>query len=118
MTAGKLLAAIREHRAEFEAAGAQAEEMRTLPPATVSLLATAREALTNAAKHAPNTPVDVNLDYHPDTVTLKITNAAQDRDDRSGYGLTGMRERIALVGGTLTAGYNATRWRVVAEVPE
>jgi alkylation response protein AidB-like acyl-CoA dehydrogenase len=38
MTAGQLLAAIREHRAEFEAAGAQAEEMRTLPPATVSLL--------------------------------------------------------------------------------
>lgn len=38
MTAGKLLAAIREHRAEFEAAGAQAEDMRTLPPATVSLL--------------------------------------------------------------------------------
>jgi alkylation response protein AidB-like acyl-CoA dehydrogenase len=38
MTAGKLLAAIREHRAEFEAAGAQAEEMRTLPPSAVSLL--------------------------------------------------------------------------------
>ena len=35
MTAGKLLAAIREHRAEFEAAGAQAEEMRTLRSAVV-----------------------------------------------------------------------------------
>jgi indole-3-acetate monooxygenase len=34
----ELLDGIRAHRAEFEAAGALAEEMRTLPPATVSLL--------------------------------------------------------------------------------
>jgi alkylation response protein AidB-like acyl-CoA dehydrogenase len=34
----ELLGGIRAHRAEFEAAGALAEEMRTLPPATVSLL--------------------------------------------------------------------------------
>jgi indole-3-acetate monooxygenase len=33
-----LIGAIRAHRAEFEAAGALAEEMRTLPPAAVSLL--------------------------------------------------------------------------------
>jgi alkylation response protein AidB-like acyl-CoA dehydrogenase len=38
MTTGELLTAIRGHRAEFEAAGALAEEMRTLPPATVATL--------------------------------------------------------------------------------
>src|SRR5262249_668135 len=38
MTAGELLAAIRGNRAEFEAAGVLAEEMRTLPPATVATL--------------------------------------------------------------------------------
>src|SRR6201986_3804151 len=37
-TAGELLAPIRAHRAEFEAAGALAEDMRTLPPATVATL--------------------------------------------------------------------------------
>ena len=37
-TAGESLAAIRAHRAEFEAAGALAEDMRTLPPATVATL--------------------------------------------------------------------------------
>jgi alkylation response protein AidB-like acyl-CoA dehydrogenase len=37
-TAGELLAAIQEHRAEFEAAGAQAEDLRTLPLATVGTL--------------------------------------------------------------------------------
>jgi signal transduction histidine kinase len=88
-------------------------------PATVSLLATAREALTNAAKHAPDVPVDVVLDYRTDTVTLHVTNAAEETTgELTGYGLAGMRERIALVGGTLTAGYNAVGWRVIAEVPE
>ena len=38
MTAAKLLAEIRERRVEFEAAGVLAEEMRTLPPATVATL--------------------------------------------------------------------------------
>ncbi len=38
MTAAELLAAIRERRVEFEAAGVRAEEMRTLPPATVATL--------------------------------------------------------------------------------
>jgi alkylation response protein AidB-like acyl-CoA dehydrogenase len=37
-TAAELLAAIRGHREEFEAAGVLAEEMRTLPPATVATL--------------------------------------------------------------------------------
>ncbi|MEV4318010.1 histidine kinase [Actinocrispum sp. NPDC049592] len=87
-------------------------------PATVSLLATAREALTNAAKHAPNVPVDVVLDYTPDKVKLSVSNEAKQAGERTGYGLSGMRERIALAGGTLTAGYTSMRWRVVAEVPE
>jgi signal transduction histidine kinase len=88
-------------------------------PAAVSLLATAREALTNAAKHAPDVPVDVVLDYRADTVTLRVTNAAENVEPVSaGYGLAGMRERIALVGGTLKAGHGDRGWRVVAEVPE
>ncbi len=34
----KLLAGIRDHRQEFEAAGDQAEKLRTLPPQTVQTL--------------------------------------------------------------------------------
>ncbi|TCO50915.1 signal transduction histidine kinase [Actinocrispum wychmicini] len=109
----------RDHQAKIRL-GTQGQPRSVSAPATVSLLATAREALTNAAKHAPNTPVDVMLDYGPDAVSLRVTNAAQGgpEEEITGYGLSGMRERIALVGGTLTAGYNATSWRVVAEVPE
>ena len=35
-----------------------------------------------------------------------------------GFGLTGMRGRLALVGGTLTAGPDGGDWLVVAEVPD
>lgn len=91
--------------------------------ATVSLLRTAREALTNAAKHAPGAAVTVTLDYRPDRVRLSVSNPPTDRAPEpvpgGGYGLTGMRERIALAGGTLSAGpHEGDGWLVTAEVPE
>ncbi|MGP3914245.1 sensor histidine kinase [Nonomuraea sp. 10N515B] len=98
---------------------------RALPPAaTVCLVRTAREALTNAAKHAPHAAITIRLDYHADTVTLAVRNepaATPAEGDRTGgpggYGLTGMRERLALVGGRLTAEENNGGWQVFAEVP-
>ncbi|WP_416903946.1 sensor histidine kinase [Micromonospora echinospora] len=94
---------------------------RGLPSgAEVSLLRTAREALTNAARHAPGAPVAVVLDYRGPTVRLTVHNPAPPRpvgDGAGGYGLTGARERIALVGGTLEAGVVDGAWRVTAEVP-
>ena len=93
--------------------------------ATVSLLRTAREALTNAAKHAPGAPVAVVLTYHATLVRLAVSNSgpalpAIPSAGVSGYGLTGMRERLALVGGTLVAGPRADGdgWLVVAEIGE
>ncbi|MBM7784390.1 sensor histidine kinase [Tenggerimyces flavus] len=90
--------------------------------ATVSLLRTAREALTNASRHAPGAPVSVVLTYTPSAVRLAVRNEAASRpvvaEPSGGFGLTGMRERIALAGGTLTAGRSGEGWEVVAEVPE
>jgi len=93
----------------------------TIP--TVSLLRTAREALTNAAKHAPGAPVAVLMTYQARMVRLVVSSAAPTRtvtpvNGVSGYGLTGMRERRALVGGTLAAGLAAEGdgWQVVAEI--
>ncbi|WP_324193828.1 sensor histidine kinase [Nocardia blacklockiae] len=90
------------------------------PAATVSLLRTAREALTNAGKHAPGEAVAVTLEFLPDRVRLTTRNplAAKESTGPDGYGLTGMRERIALVGGTLSAGPDGDGWLVAAEVPE
>ncbi|MFI1097404.1 sensor histidine kinase [Streptomyces sp. NPDC020917] len=76
----------------------------------MALVRTAQESLVNAAKHAPRQPVRLHLVYGDRDVTLSVSNplgppaadgfATLD----SGYGLTGMRERLLLLGGTLTAG--------------
>ncbi|WP_328995730.1 histidine kinase [Kribbella sp. NBC_01245] len=88
----------------------------------VALLGASREALTNAAKHASGAQVDVRLDYLDDrtSVTIEDSGPAQQAETATavpGFGLTGMRERLALVGGTLAAGQARSGWRVVAEVP-
>jgi signal transduction histidine kinase len=98
---------------------------RTLPPdATLALLRTAQEAMVNAAKHAPGQPVAVRLDYGAADVRLSVVNGLNRADvsvrrpgQAGGYGLTGMRERLALLNGTLRAGPRDNDWTVTAELP-
>jgi signal transduction histidine kinase len=98
---------------------------RTLPPdAALALLRTAQEAMVNAAKHAPCQRVAVSLDYGENDVRLNVANgldgaAASVRQPGStgGYGLTGMRERLRLLNGTLLAGPRENEWAVTAELP-
>ncbi|MCY1145749.1 histidine kinase [Actinoplanes sp. Pm04-4] len=91
---------------------------RALPSgAEVSLQRTTREALTNAARHAPGAPVTITLEYAPAKVRLTLTNPTTNAQTRTGYGLIGARERLALVDGTLDAGVVDGVWRVTAEVP-
>jgi signal transduction histidine kinase len=97
------------------------------PEVVVALLGAAREALTNSAKHAPGYPVAVHLDGRPESrpggqrgLRLEVRNA---RDvaavcGEKGFGLAGMRERLALVNGTLEAGPDGDGWLVIAEVPD
>jgi signal transduction histidine kinase len=62
-----------------------------------------QEALTNASKHADATRVDVRLAFAYDTVEVVIADDGQGFDLATvggGFGLVGMRERIALVRGT------------------
>jgi signal transduction histidine kinase len=63
-----------------------------------------QEALTNAARHAGPAKVSVQLDYGGDDLTIRVEDdgsAAQDRPPTPGIGLTGMRERVTALGGTL-----------------
>jgi signal transduction histidine kinase len=99
---------------------------RPVPPdATVALLRTAQEALVNAAKHAPGQCVAVRLDYGEHDVRLTVVNGlASDRTGPAGpgtitggYGLTGMRERLLLLNGTLAAGPGDRQWTVTAGLP-
>jgi signal transduction histidine kinase len=82
---------------------------------TVALLNAAREALTNAARHAPGQRIGVELSYQ-NGVRLAVRNRGVTAGE--GFGLAGMRERLALVGGTSTAGPDRDDWLVVAEVPD
>jgi signal transduction histidine kinase len=66
-----------------------------------------QESLANAARHAPGAQVRVELRYDAAAVHLDVRNASSP-DARApgppGHGIAGMRERAAVVGGTLIAG--------------
>jgi signal transduction histidine kinase len=82
-----------------------------------------QEALTNSAKHAPGAPVHVRVCVVDDQLDIEVTNdsGASDADmalPSGGRGLVGMRERVALFGGTLDARKQAAGgFRVHARLP-
>jgi signal transduction histidine kinase len=95
--------------------------------ADLALTRTAQEALVNSAKHAPSAAVDLRLDYGADGTVLTATNELSEpaptattafESVNGGYGLTGMRERLLLLGGSLRAGPDSGRWVVTAQVPK
>lgn len=65
----------------------------------------------------------MELTYRQDRVTIEVRDdggggSPQEGARASGYGLIGMRERVALHGGTLTAGPQADGgFAVVADLP-
>jgi len=81
-----------------------------------------QEALTNAVKHAPGSPVTVDVAAADGALVVTVENeaAAQPPPARpGGHGLVGMRERVAALGGELSAGPAADHpgWRVRATIP-
>jgi signal transduction histidine kinase len=70
-----------------------------------------QEALTNALKHAGEAHATVRVRYGPDSLELEIVDdgpGAPAPVDSGGHGLAGMRERVALYGGSLDAGRRPT----------
>jgi signal transduction histidine kinase len=81
-----------------------------------------QEALTNAARHAPGVVVKVTLSYLDEAFAIGVSNpvaavALPPGQAGSGYGLTGMRERVAALGGTFHAAPCETSFRVEARIP-
>jgi signal transduction histidine kinase len=81
-----------------------------------------QEALTNAVKHAPGSTTTVLVDRSEDSIRIRVTNDRASRTSDAlpsgGRGLTGMRERVALFGGTLNTGPTSDGGYVVdATVP-
>jgi signal transduction histidine kinase len=84
------------------------DEASDVPPAVeLTAYRVVQEALSNAGRHAPGAPVSVVLTRVHNGLSVTVRNGRTDRpatDSGPGHGLRGMRERVAMVDGELTAG--------------
>ncbi|XIE77216.1 sensor histidine kinase [Streptomyces sp. SBR177] len=94
------------------------------PPGGVGLAAyrVVQEALTNAVRHAEGARVAVTVTYAPRELRVEVLDGGgrirAGAPEGGGRGLIGLRERLAVYGGTLRAGRRPTGgWRVRAAIP-
>ena len=81
----------------------------------VTLYRIAQEALTNAMKHSPGTPVAMTVTESDGEVELRVANDIGEQDPGvPGRGRRNMADRAALLGGRLDAGAADGRFEVVA----
>jgi signal transduction histidine kinase len=96
-------------------------ELDALPPAVdAAVYRIVQESVTNAMRHAVDaTEVVVRVTGEPQRVRVTVRDdGARAGRGRDGYGLAGLRERAALLGGELRAGPHSDQgWHVVAELP-
>jgi signal transduction histidine kinase len=82
-----------------------------------------QESLTNARKHGgPTVTAAVTLRFCERQLAIKVTDDGRrtgpaGRADGQGHGLIGMRERVEIYGGSVSAGPWPGGWRVVATLP-
>ena len=97
-----------------------------LPPGVeLTAYRVVQEALTNTMKHGgPNAHADVTVRFDADGLLLEVIDdgrgavVAQSNGEPTGQGILGMRERVALYGGTLAAGPRAGGgFAVTARIP-
>ncbi len=92
------------------------------PRAELQLLRVVQEALTNVRKHSEATEASVVIADSPEGLTFTVRDNGHGFDasdlTREGIGLHSMRERLALIGGTLTVESTpSSGTRIVALVP-
>jgi signal transduction histidine kinase len=75
-----------------------------------------QEALTNATRHAPGSPVAVRVEVAISGVEVDVDSAGAPGHG-SGMGLANMTERARALGGTCTAGPGGNGWLVHANLP-
>ncbi|HET9242166.1 MAG TPA: histidine kinase [Gaiella sp.] len=92
----------------------------------VSAYRIVQEGITNALKHASASQVDVTLRYAQDELEIEVRDDGRgtSRSDGLGHGLVGIRERVKIFGGEMSAGaapeggfFLRTRLPVGDEVP-
>jgi signal transduction histidine kinase len=79
-----------------------------------------QEAVTNAARHSGATRVEIEVDDLDGTVQVRVSDDGHGFDpaySRDGFGLIGMRERVALLRGELQIASSPTGTTITAAVP-
>jgi signal transduction histidine kinase len=102
----------------------EGDERPLSPETTLALYRVAQEGLTNAGKHAPGSAAAVRLRFGQGAVDVAVENGPGRRPpgglaaSGGGYGLDGIRERLRLLGGDVTAAPEGAGWRLHARVAE
>lgn len=86
-----------------------ADDLPDLPPALgLTAFRLLQEAVTNIVRHAPGAPAQIDVRCTDGELLIDVWNGPPPRvaEQRSspGHGLQGMRERVAVYGGQVTAG--------------
>ncbi|MET7973068.1 sensor histidine kinase [Streptomyces mirabilis] len=94
---------------------------RQLPPdIDLSVFRIVQESITNVVRHAATPTCRVTVDYLEEHVAVEVTDDGRGRGGTTdtGFGLIGMRERVALLHGEFTAGPRPEGgFRVTARLP-
>ncbi|GGS17193.1 hypothetical protein GCM10010269_65470 [Streptomyces humidus] len=131
---GSLAGELDRARSALTAAGVEPSVTRSGPPPdpqSAALLGwVVREAVTNVVRHSGATRCLITVTAAPERIRLTVTDDGHGRDGRQdtdggdrgapgcGTGLTGLRERLAAAGGSLTAGSGPHGgFTVTAELP-
>ncbi|MFG1679919.1 sensor histidine kinase [Nonomuraea sp. NPDC049269] len=98
------------------------EPLGPLPPAVgLSAYRIVQESLSNVMRHSPGSTVTITVEHDGHALRLRVANAggtAPGGTEGAGQGLVGMRERAALLGGTLEAGpVDGGGFQVTATLP-
>lgn len=118
----RVAALIERHRAaglDFSLRDRRSPDRRLPPPIDRAAYRIAQEALTNAARHGTGA-AELTLECGDGELQLTVVNPVADGAPTraaGGHGLTGMRERAALLGGTLDARRVGDRFEVRATLP-
>src|SRR3954447_14204308 len=119
----RIAALVERHQAaglDFSLRDRTSPELRLPPPIDRAVYRIAQEAMTNAARHGTGA-AELTLECRDGVLTLTVANpVAHGATARTtgGHGLTGMRERAALLGGTLDARRVGDRFEVRATLPQ